>query len=197
MLDFFSFHSSTWLWCSQTSLFANKIPCLTPGLSWNAPSSSESIYPKITVLIAQRARYWIYLVVVLSLTVVFLFQFLFFYFSLPESICIVISIFLWKSYYFRRWPFLICLGFHFLATWRLMQNKNQDVSRKDRACPEVRGFRPLNIVFTVTPPGKKNDKWRQRGRSRDRLPPSVLSLNVTYTELYQVVFLSCLQKFIY
>lgn len=38
------------------SPFANKIPCFKPGLSWNAlPWSSDSVYPEITTLTAQRA----------------------------------------------------------------------------------------------------------------------------------------------
>lgn len=108
-----------------------------------------------------------------------------------------------KPYYSRRWPFLIlCLRFHFLATWCLTQNKHQDVSRKDRACPEVRGFWPPDIVFTVTPPARK--KWqgitnrgREEGRSGDRLPHSEASCERECHLHYQGVILSCLQKLSY
>lgn len=142
------------------SPFANKIPRFKPGLSWNAlPSSSESVYPEITVSTARPATEEI--VDVFSADTHFnccLSRSVF----VPELLCISPSISRRKTYYSRRWPFLSsCLRLHFLATRCLVQNKNQDASREDCACPEVGGFWPSNIVFTVTPLGKKNDRGLQ------------------------------------
>lgn len=142
------------------SPFANKIPRFKPGLSWNTlPLSSERVYSKVTALTAQPATEEILDVFSAdTLTIVFLFALLFV--SLPQSLCFFsLSLSFCKkkkTYYCRRWPFLIsCLRFHFLTTWCVTQNKNQYVSSEDHACPQVRGFSPSDIVFTVTPQARK------------------------------------------
>lgn len=128
------------------------------GLSWNAlPSSSESVYPEITISATQPATD------VFSSsdtqTIVFFWGFL----SLSlHLIQYDLSVYVKKtkqqklllqqvtfSHNMSQIPFL---GYMMPHT----KQEPQDVSWKDGAWPEVREFSPWNIVFTVTALGEKN-----------------------------------------
>lgn len=149
------------------SPFANKIPRFKPGLGWSAlPSSSESVYPEITVSTARSATEEI--VDVFSADTPF--RLLSFSFCICTRVVMYFSLYLAaKNLLLREVTFSPVMSrtpFLSYAMRCLVQNKNQDASRGDCACPEVGGFWPSNIVFTVTPPGKKNDRDLQMEAER-------------------------------